>query len=196
MNGRGFFEFLGAFGVAITATVAGYQLSQSNSETKLQIVTRSEAELKREVERLHMENSKNLTKIAELESKLAKQSSENGYTANRNRETERPPGAAPPSSTESITFPHIEKSVIEGEVFQACNVSGLFLTTLHSGQGVATLGRKHGAFFNQDNEILQDPAMMLDQPLSLSTDCSLTITGTYDVQGHSSFTMLIRRKDK
>lgn len=100
------------------------------------------------------------------------------------------------SPTRSTTLQYVEKRVIEGEVFQACNVSGLFLTTLYSGQSIASLGRKHGAFFNPEGEILRDHVMLLDNPLRLSMDCSLTITDNYDVQGHSSFNILIERRDK
>ncbi len=103
---------------------------------------------------------------------------------------------SPPSSSGSKTPLTQKLRIIEGEVFEACGVSGLFLTTLHSGQGVASLGRKGGGFHNKDGEFLSEYVMLIDKPLSLSINCSLVITDARDVQGHSSFNILIERQNK
>jgi len=100
----------------------------------------------------------------------------------------------PPSLPKMKTATQIEKNVVEGEPFEACSMSDLFFSTLHLGQDVASLSRKHGVFFNQDGEILQDQAMAIDKPLNLSTDCSIAIIDKYEVQGHSSFKLLIERR--
>lgn len=86
--------------------------------------------------------------------------------------------------------------IIEGEAFHACGLSGLFITALHSGLGVATIGRKNGAFFDEAGDILRDPILSLKKPVELSANCTLSITDTYSVQGHSSFGVLIERTDK
>ena len=109
-----------------------------------------------------------------------------------NEKAETVPTAPLPNlSTGTRTFP-----IIEGEVFQACGMSGLFLTALHSGPGIASIGKKQGAFFDEAGDILRDPILLLNEPAKLSASCTLSIIDTYSVQGHSSFSVLIERKDK
>lgn len=85
----------------------------------------------------------------------------------------------------------LEKSVIEGELFQACGLSKLYFTSLHSGKDIASLGRKHGALFDEDGELRRNNRLTRNNPLHLSRGCYISITDRYVVQGHYSFDILI-----
>jgi hypothetical protein len=85
------------------------------------------------------------------------------------------------------------KRIIEGEIFQACGISGLFFARSHSSEGIAILERRDGALFNENGEIIRGHIMPEKEPLRLSNNCFLTIKSQYEVQGHTSFEVFIER---
>lgn len=84
-------------------------------------------------------------------------------------------------------------TVVESELFDACGLTGLKLHRLLGGQGIAALEKHNGFLYDNGGNPIEAPAMKVNFPLALSGLCTLTISSVESVQGHNSYSVIIKR---